>query len=121
MTSHPRLLLSPCCLCLLLSAIHFYQAQQLIYVLLCVLSLCSVLVKHPICLRLNQAGMLLLCGEWINRVVQIYIQREDLPQAWLQIAIVVGAIGLLHFVSALLFQHHRIRRYFGYPRLYLFR
>ncbi|MDO6687301.1 MULTISPECIES: hypothetical protein [unclassified Agarivorans] len=121
MQSSIRLFLAPCCICFLLSAAHFYYAQQQIYVILCVMGFFSVLIRHPICLRLNQCAMLLLTAEWINTLAEIYVIRSAYDQPWLRMAAILGAVALLHFASAMLFQHYRIRRYFGYPRQYLFR
>ncbi|MGY5452855.1 hypothetical protein ACVFI8_18205 [Agarivorans sp. MS3-6] len=121
MTSKIRLLLAPSCFCFLLSAAHFYHAQQHIYVSLCIMGFFSVLIRHPMCLRFNQLAMLLLTAEWINTLAEIYVLRSAYDQPWMRMAVILGLVALFHFISALLFQHHRIRRYFGYPRQYLFR
>ncbi|MEE1675569.1 hypothetical protein SNR37_000895 [Agarivorans aestuarii] len=121
MQSSIRWFLAPCCICFMLSAAHFYHAYQQIYVALCIMGLFSILIRHPICLRLNQCAMLLLTAEWINTIAEIYVVRSAYDQPWLRMAFILGLVALLHLATALLFQHYKVRRYFGYPRQFLFR
>ncbi len=121
MRSPIRYLLTPTCLCLILSATHFIHNHQHIYATLCVMSFISLIIRHPICLRLNQVAMLLLSIEWLHTLVEGYHIRANDEQTWPQIALLIVLVAALHLSCAVLLQHHRIRHYFGYPRQYIFR
>lgn len=120
MRSPIRYLLAPTSVCLVLSAAHFIHAQQHIYATLCILGIISLMIRHPICLRLNQVAMLLLSAEWLHTLIERYHAQAD-GQAWPKIALLIILLVLVHLSCAVLLQHHRVRHYFGYPRQFIFR
>ncbi|WP_427977741.1 hypothetical protein [Agarivorans sp.] len=121
MRSPIRYLLAPTSLCLVLSAAHFIHAHQHIYATLCIMGFISLMIRHPICLRLNQVAMVLLSAEWLHSLIEGYQERTTDEQAWPQMALLMVLVAIVHLSCAILLQHHRIRHYFGYPRQYIFR
>lgn len=70
--------------------------------------------KNKISIRIIQF-FLILCGlEWIRTLV-FYVQlRIENGQDWMRLAIIIGIVTLLNFLSLLVFKSKRLKEYYNY-------
>jgi len=70
--------------------------------------------KNKISMRIIQL-FLIICGfEWIRTLI-FYVQlRIENGQDWMRLAIIIGIVVLLNFLTILVFKSKRFKEYYNY-------
>lgn len=101
--------LIPVILSFLLLGAHFSRAGMFVLAIICVaLPFLLLIKKHWVALGLQ---ILLVLGavEWFRTLYQVAVQRQEMGEPWLRMAIILGVVGLFTGLSALIFQLRAFR------------
>ena len=96
--------LLPVILSVLLLAAHFSRADNFLMMLISLIAPLILLVRKPWVARAMQIVLLLGALEWVRTLVVIARARLALGEAWLRMAVILGAVALVTAISALVFQ-----------------
>jgi len=105
--------LSPVGLSFLLLAAHFYRAHNLVLAGLAVALLAVLWLRQPWAARLAQAALLLGALEWLRTLLMLVAERSAMGQAYLRLALILGAVAVLTAAAAWLFRLPRVRAHFN--------
>jgi hypothetical protein len=105
--------LLPVILSFLLLAAHFSRNDiiPLVYVSLALPFL--LLVRRPWVSRLLQFLLVLGGLEWLRRLVALAGERQAAGKPWVRMALILGAVALVTFTSALVFRLRALRERYG--------
>jgi hypothetical protein len=98
--------------CLLLAA-HFSRGGILILSLACLVLPGLLLARVAWVPRVFQVILVLGGLEWIRRTWVLRAQRIEAGEDWVRMAVILGAVAMFTFVSALVFQNRKVRGWYG--------
>lgn len=105
---------SPILLSALLLAAHFSRADNLPLMVLSLTFPLLLLVRKPWAARVTQLILVLGGVEWIRTLVVLAARRIEVGEGWVRLAVILGAVVVVTFSSALVFQRPAVRaRYFS--------
>ncbi len=80
---------------------HFYRADLLPLVILCLNLPFLLLIRSNAVLRLLQVCLILGSLEWLRTIYILIIDRQQFDQPWTRLAIILGLVALCTALSAL--------------------
>jgi len=101
--------LLPVLLSALLMAAHFSRADNPVLTLSSLLFPLILLVRRPWVARVTQTVLVLGGIEWIRALVAIAGRRQAAGEAWLRMAVILGAVAVFTFASALVFRSKNLK------------
>lgn len=103
----------PILICSLLMAAHLGRANMLI-LQIASLSIPFILIwKNKISARVAQLLLVVYGFEWI-RILICYTQaRMENDEDWIRLAIILGAVAIVNFASALVFRSKHMKKKYG--------
>jgi len=108
--------LLPPVLSFLVLAAHFLRGGQTVLVALALVFLGLLAVPRAWAARAAQAALAMGALEWVYTVVGLIRLRMRLDLPWERMAIILGLVAGLTFLSALVFRSRRLRRYYRLDR-----
>jgi len=94
----------PVILCSILMAAHFGRANMLVLQIVSLAIPVLLLWKSKISARLIQIFLILYGFEWIRTLIYYARIRSESGESWLRLAIILGIIAGLNFVTCLVFR-----------------
>jgi hypothetical protein len=101
--------LLPVLVSFLVLAAHFLRSGNVAVVALCLALPLVLLVRRPWAARVVQLALLLGGLEWIRTLVALASHRQAMGEAWIRMAVILGAVGLVTLLSALVFRARALR------------
>lgn len=105
--------LIPVVLSLLVLGAHFLRAGSVGLLGVVVVLLALLMVRRPWAARAVQGALVLASLEWIRTLVDLYGRRAQAGQPALRLAIILGVVAAVTFLSALVFQSGTLSRMYG--------
>jgi hypothetical protein len=102
----------PVILCFLLLVAHFGRANLLILQIISILIPFLLFWKTKIAVIIIQVCLLLAGIEWIRTAVYYARIRIENGEPWLQLAIILGSVAVLNFVTVLILRTKLIKKRF---------
>ena len=96
--------LLPVLICTLLLAAHFYRAGYTGLVIMLVVSPLILFVRQPFSARIMQVILVAGGVEWVRTTIQFVTMRQSMGMPWIRLAVILGAVSLITFLSALVFR-----------------
>lgn len=104
--------LSPVGLSFLLLAAHFYRGHNLLLVGVLLALLALLALRQRWVPRVQQAALLLGALEWLRTLAMLVMERSAMGQAYLRLALILGAVAALTALSGLVFRAVRVRAFY---------
>lgn len=101
--------LTPVVLSLLLIGAHFFRAGYGWLVFLSLILAGSLIVREPFIARIVQIGLLLSSFEWVRLAYVFSTARMEIGQPWMRLAIIIGAVAFVAFISIFLFSTRSLK------------
>lgn len=101
--------LLPVGISLFLLAAHFFRYNQLVLVGVCIGLACGLLVCHPLSARVIQSALALAAVEWLRTAYVLITGRMAEGSPWTRLAIILGGVALITFLSIFVFQFKPLR------------
>ena len=108
-------LLAPVLSFLVLAA-HFLRAGQMVLVAATLVFLVLLAVPRAWAARAAQAALALGALEWVRTIVMLIGLRVRMDLPYGRMALILGLVALLTFLSSLVFRSRRLRRYYRLDR-----
>ena len=86
----------------LLIAAHFLRSGAYVLTAAAALFPVLLLLKTEVALRIVQALLLLITGEWLHTLAVIALQRQALGEPWMRMGAILAAVAALSLTSAYL-------------------
>ena len=99
----------PAFLSLLMLAAHFFRAELLPLVAVCLVTLVLLLVPRNWAVRLVQVVLMVGALEWVRAMLEFISDREQEGRPWTRLMVILLAVELFTVFSAILLQG-RLRR-----------
>ncbi len=107
------LLFIPIVLSFVVLAAHFLRAGSMVSVV-CVIGFLAVLpFRQPWVARVAQVILVLGALEWVRTLVMLAMDRRELGEPYLRMAVILGVVAAVTLGSALLFQTRTLRKRYG--------
>ncbi len=101
--------LLPVFLSILLMAAHFYRAGLIILFFIILISPLILLIRRPWVSRIIQIELVLGGLEWIRTIFNFVQIRQAHGMPWTRLAVILGAVSLVTFASALVFRSRSLK------------
>ncbi len=105
--------LLPVFLSILLLAAHFYRAGLAVLVIIILISPFVLFVRKPWAVRIIQMELVLGGLEWIRAIFNFVQIRQAHGMPWTRLAVILGAVSLITFASALVFRSRSLKERYG--------
>ncbi len=108
------LLFIPIVLSFLVLAAHFLRAGSMVGVV-CVIGFLAVLpFGRPWVARVAQVILVLGALEWVRTLAVLAMERRELEEPYLRMAVILGVVAAVTLGAALLFQTRTLRKLYGF-------
>ncbi len=105
--------LLPVFLSILLLAAHFLYAGYSILVFIVLASLLILLIRKPWAALIIQIELVLGGIEWIRALIEYTLKRQARGDPWVRLAVILGTVALITFISALVFMSRSLKERYG--------
>ena len=105
--------LLPVLLSLVLLAAHFARNDIALLMYVSIALPVLLLVRRPWVPRLFQVLLVMGGLEWLRRLVELALERQAAGASWVRMAMILGAVALVTFASALVFRNRALRERYG--------
>jgi len=109
----PILRLLPALLALLVLAAHFYRAQLVFLVPVCIGLVLLMAVRLAWVPRLVAGALVLAALEWLRTLLLLAGARLEAGQPWLRLAVILGSVLVLTLAAAWPLRSAAVRRWYG--------
>lgn len=96
--------LLPVLICILLLGAHFYRAGYTGLVIVVALSPLVLFMRQPFAARIMQVVLIAGGVEWVRSTIQLVMMRQSMDMPWIRLALILGTVSLVTFLSALVFR-----------------
>ena len=96
--------LLPVLICTLLLGAHFYRAGYTGLVIVVAVSPLVLFMRQPFAARIMQVILIAGGVEWVRTTIQFVMMRQSMGMPWIRLAVILGAVSLITFLSALVFR-----------------
>lgn len=90
-------------------AAHFLRSGSIVLIGLVLLSPAILLIRRMWALRMMQVLLVLWALEWLLTALAIAQRRMEAGEAWLRMALILGAVVALNLLAAWLLQRRRFQ------------
>ena len=94
---------------------HFLRAGNTVLVALALATVGLLGVRRRWTARAVQIALVLAAIEWVRTTVTLASERSAAGQPYLRMVLILGGVGLVTALSAMVFRSVRLRRWFNAP------
>jgi len=106
------LCLLPAIVSSLLIAAHFYRMGSSLLIFIAFLFPLLILVRHQWAARAVQVYLLFAAAEWVRALLAFVDIYERAGVSWTRLAVILGAVALFTFCSAIFLSCRPVKSYF---------
>ena len=97
----------------LLIGAHFLRSMHYIVVISCMALPLVLIVRHPVSVRIVQAGLVLATIEWIRTTIVLASMRAEMGLPWMRLVIILGIVACFTFSSVFVFFTKTLKERYG--------